>query len=116
MRRAFVFIGLTCSGTGAPGVARFERSESGCMLIAASKQRPGSASPEQAREEIRTGFSIAPDYSGCPHCGASSFAQCPRCRQLGCWDPSSAFFRCPRCGTGGRVSGAIESVPDLGTA
>jgi len=116
MRRAFVFVSLMCSGTGAPGVARLERGESGCVLIAASKQRPGSVPPERTPEEIRTGLSMAPDYPGCPHCGASSVVRCSRCRQLGCWNPSSELYRCPRCGNAGRVSGTIESVSELGTA
>lgn len=42
-------------------------------------------------------------YPGCPHCGASTWFQCGRCKRFVCARPEQKIVRCPDCGNEGEI-------------
>jgi hypothetical protein len=115
MNRPTLFISLVCCHTRNPGVGRFVWTGSYYSLVGASRQRPGSVVPDEGQEQIEAEFTTAPDYQGCPGCGAGGFVRCGRCLRLACWEDSWEIFHCPRCGNSGPVTGTIDRLSDLGT-
>jgi hypothetical protein len=109
-----IFVGMVCSVSGDPGVARVVRSGAGWNLVGVSRQRPGSVLPTADTPEATGVFYADPAYSGCFHCGARGFVRCGRCQTLGCWQEESDTFRCGHCGSSGPVTGTIESLSVLG--
>ena len=110
-----LLVGLTCSSTGHPAVGRFEWDGQAWVLEGASRQRPGSRLPASDSTPSRHGrFRLAPEYGGCPSCGADSFVRCRVCHELGCWDRTWPLFNCPSCGNSGPVEGYIDFVKPVG--
>ncbi|GHJ47580.1 hypothetical protein Cs7R123_49220 [Catellatospora sp. TT07R-123] len=106
---AKLFASLACARTRQPGVGRFDLVNGAYVLIGTSRQRPGSAAPMQADGLSYGDITIGDRYSGCPGCGADSFAQCGQCKRLACCNSGDRAFRCPSCGAGGQLEpGAIR--------
>jgi len=113
-RSDVIFVGMVCSVSGDPGVARLIRTDTGWNLLGVSRQRPGSVLPGSDRPEATGAFYAAPSYPGCFNCGARGFVRCGRCGSLGCWHEETDTFRCGHCGSSGPVTGTIESLSVLG--
>jgi hypothetical protein len=109
LEQTAIFATIVCSHSGEPAVGRFAWNGSAYMLVASSKQRPGSVLPDEGKSATKIGLEIAPGYH-CPYCHSTNIVSCGRCHGLGCWDPSWETFRCPRCGNQGRVSGTIDRI------
>jgi hypothetical protein len=115
-----LLVGLACSRTGHPAVARFvadgHGDEQAWRLVGVSRQRPGTSIPAADTWSAAGAFYPDHDYAGCPSCGATGFVRCGGCANLACWNTESPLFRCPTCGRAGRVEGEIDSVSSLGGA
>lgn len=114
MRKMSLLASMPCAVTGQPQVGRFESRDEGWMLIGISRQRPGSVFHAEQTAGISGSFGVAPDYKGCPSCGAMEYAQCGCCSTMACYDTSRRVLRCPSCGRQGPVDGYIEQVSSLG--
>jgi hypothetical protein len=114
MRKMSLLASMPCAVTRQPQVGRFESRGEGWVLIGISRQRPGSVFRAEETKGMSGEFGIAPDYKGCPSCGATEYAQCGRCSSMACYDPSRRALRCPTCGQQGPVDGYIERVSSLG--
>lgn len=62
------------------------------------------------RAQITGYISLAPDYPGCPYCGAKSFFKCGTCEHVVCWDGDSRKVTCSWCGSTGVLGGSLESL------
>ncbi len=114
MRKMSLLASMPCAVTGQPQVGRFESRGEGWMLIGISRQRPGSVFHAEEAAGISGSFGVAPDYKGCPSCGAMEYAQCGCCSTMACYDTSRRILRCPSCGRQCPVDGYIEQVSSLG--
>ena len=54
-------------------------------------------------QEVSGPVEFAPDYPGCPRCGAPTYWQCGSCRRSACWDGRSPYVTCPWCGADGTL-------------
>ena len=48
----------------------------------------------------------APEYPGCPYCGARGWVNCGNCGKLTCWGNDEKYFTCTWCGNSGEVTAA----------
>ncbi len=60
-------------------------------------------------QQLSGSFAIAPEYPGCPHCGAPSFWRCSACTELNCWDNNPTVM-CAWCRRSGHISGTIDGL------
>ena len=44
-----------------------------------------------------------PNYPGFPHCGATTWFQCGKCKRFVCMRPDQKVVKCPVCGNEGEV-------------
>jgi hypothetical protein len=70
---------------------------------------------EEAKRErygdnsIDGAFSFAPEYPGCPYCGARGIAKCS-CGKITCWNQSDKFMTCAWCGSRSKLGGVVDSL------
>ncbi|WP_436534189.1 hypothetical protein [Actinoplanes sp. HUAS TT8] len=104
------WLNFHCETDGLARVATFRRVRKEWRLaeVAADPLPEGGTVP--GRIEMAGKFGTAPDYAGCPGCGANGYVRCGNCGEIGCWRTSATHHRCPNCGYQSVVSGAIESV------
>jgi len=104
-----IFVTITCAHTGHPMVGRLVWDGQAFVLIAASKQRPGSVIPDEGKHWRQAVYRVHTSYR-CPQCHASSMIQCGQCKALCCWEESWQIVSCPRCGQSNRRQGDIQSL------
>jgi len=105
------FVAMSCSRTGARGVARFEFQEPATWQLAEVRIREMPASATASRpDDLRGAFVVSATYAGCPECGAGTFVRCGACGQLSCYKPDDGLFSCAWCKNTGPVAGEITSV------
>lgn len=56
------------------------------------------------RNKVSGNIYNASTYPGCPHCGATTWFQCGKCKRFVCMRPEQKIVRCPVCGNEGEVS------------
>lgn len=50
------------------------------------------------KANISGAINIVSEYPGCPHCGATGFYQCGRCKKIVCYLGEEDEATCPHCG------------------
>src|SRR2546421_378043 len=59
--------------------------------------------------DITGGFGFAPEFPGCPHCGARSVFRCS-CGKVACWDTETMKVTCPWCRHKGTLGGTVDRL------
>ncbi len=57
-------------------------------------------------------ISLDDDYPGCPHCKATGFSQCGKCKKTACFGGNAEKVTCPHCGYTDNTRSA-ESFDDI---
>jgi hypothetical protein len=101
---------MKCSQSLTTMMAHFELSGGCWYLTEATEAATMQANSADDVAQLGGGFSVGPEYSGCPSCRSDSFASCGVCREISCWNSSDRRFTCGFCRNSGLVAGSIESI------
>lgn len=108
-KRDDMVIMATCQQTKKTFGITVERKGKDFECVWAFKINAGSAQHEGFdKNKVHGNVSIAASYPGCPHCGASVWYQCGKCKRIVCMPPDQKIVQCPECGNKGEIQYAND--------
>ncbi len=103
-KRDDMVVMATCQQTKLPFGITVHRIEKDFQFEWAFKISASSAKREGfEKNKVSGNIYTSRDYPGCPHCGATTWYQCGRCKRFVCMKPEQKIVTCPECGNSGGV-------------
>lgn len=104
LKREEMVVMATCQKTKKPFGITVQKKGNEYEFTWAFKINPSSVKKEGYDKNKANGnIFMNENFPGCPHCNATSWFQCGKCKSFVCMDEGTEMVKCPLCGNEGKV-------------